>query len=218
MGMLIDLLDKKIKEMKDLRQRVERRDNKAAQDAVDHRYKALSEQINNLMLALQFAKSNMSFQLSDDVIKAVETLLQEHEDAVSSGYADKEIVTKEEDDLKLIITNIKKEWTKKYKTLTDSTVSTLKILIDIDPDKVSECLDGIERGEYWTTEITEFEAMNKSLESANDLISGLGLDEQIIAFLQKMNNGKATLVDLDDKVICWLKAESLDKKIKLRFN
>ena len=39
MGMLIDLLDKKIKEMKDLRQRVERRDNKAAQDAVDHRYK-----------------------------------------------------------------------------------------------------------------------------------------------------------------------------------
>ena len=54
--------------------------------------------------------------------------------------------------------------------------------------------------------------MIKSIESANVLISGLGLDEQIIAFLQKMNSGKATVVDLDEKVINWLKTEALDKK------
>ena len=187
MGMLIDILGDKINAMKELRLRQERRDNKAAQDAVDHRYRSLSEQINQLITALQFAKKKMAFQLSDEVIKSVETLLMDHKDAVRSGYADKDIVDKEEDELKTLSATIKKEWTKRYKVLTDATVSTLKILIDIDSDKVSDCLEGIERGENWTTDISEFEAMIKSIESANVLISGLGLDEQIIAFLQKMN-------------------------------
>lgn len=218
MGMLIDILGDKINAMKELRLRQERRDNKAAQDAVDHRYRSLSEQINQLITALQFAKKKMAFQLSDEVIKSVETLLMDHKDAVRSGYADKDIVDKEEDELKTLSATIKKEWTKRYKVLTDATVSTLKILIDIDSDKVSDCLEGIERGENWTTDISEFEAMIKSIESANVLISGLGLDEQIIAFLQKMNSGKATVVDLDEKVINWLKTEALDKKVKLIFS
>lgn len=218
MGMLIDILGDKINAMKELRLRQERRDNKAAQDAVDHRYRTLSEQINQLITALQFAKIKLAFQLSDEVIKSIETLLMDHKDAVRSGYADKDIVDKEEDELKTLSITIKKEWTKRYKALTDATVSTLKILIDIDSDKVSDCLEGIERGENWTTDISEFEAMIKSIESANVLISGLGLDEQIIAFLQKMNSGKATVVDLDEKVINWLKTEALDKKVKLIFS
>ena len=131
MGMLIDILGDKINAMKELRLRQERRDNKAAQDAVDHRYRSLSEQINQLITALQFAKKKMAFQLSDEVIKSVETLLMDHKDAVRSGYADKDIVDKEEDELKTLSATIKKEWTKRYKVLTDATVSTLKILIDI---------------------------------------------------------------------------------------
>ena len=38
MGMIIDILGKKIEDMKDLRQREERRDNKAAQDTLDRRF------------------------------------------------------------------------------------------------------------------------------------------------------------------------------------
>ena len=59
--------------------------------------------------------------------------------------------------------------------------------------------------------------MNRSLSDAETLINGLGLDQQIIAFLQKMNNGKATVMDLDDNILRWLKEESLDKRVKLSF-
>ena len=59
--------------------------------------------------------------------------------------------------------------------------------------------------------------MGKSLLDAKALIDELGLDQQIIAFLQKMNSGKATVMDLDDNVLQWLKTESLEKRVKLSF-
>ena len=215
--MIIDVLDKKIKEMKDLRQREERRENKAAQDAIDSRFKALTNQIHKLVLALQFAKLNMKFQLSDQLLDDLNALLTEHKESIRSGYADKDAVTKAEGDLKTILLNVKKEWSKQYAALTNATVSTLKVIAGIDSDQVSKCLAGIARGEAWTDDVNEFSVMNKSLSDANSLIAGLELDNQIISFLQKMNSGRATVVDLDEKVLKWLKDESIDKRVKLSF-
>lgn len=217
MRMLINTLDSKITAMKALRQKEERRDNKTAQDAIDHKYSVLTEELDHLIIALKYTKENMLFQLSNQVLDDIKSLLLIHQGAVQSGYADKDTVIQVETDIKSIQTNIKKEWAKKYTNLTYATISTLKVIADIDEDNVSECIEGIERGENWTTNIDEFQAMNISLSNANSLISGLGLDEEIISFLQKMNSGKASVVDLDDKVMGWLKKESLDKKVKLSF-
>ena len=219
MGMLIDVLDRKIKELRDLRQREERRDNKEAQDRLDQKYRALTKQIHQLILALQYTKTKMkmSFQLSDVVLNDINTLLLDHKRAVESGYADKDIISKVETDLKLILLNVKKEWSKQYANMTDNTISVLKVIAGVDTEKVSKCLEEIENGKNWTTSINEFQVMNKSLEDANELISSLELDPQIILFLQKINNGKATVVDLDDKIMSWLKTEELDKKVRLSF-
>ena len=84
-GMIIDVLSEKIKDMKDLRQREERRDNKAAQDALDLRFKALTTQIHSWMTALQYTKENMQFQLSDALLSDLENLLTEHKTVVQSG-------------------------------------------------------------------------------------------------------------------------------------
>ena len=65
--------------------------------------------------------------------------------------------------------------------------------------------------------IGDYKTMGKSLLDAKALIDELGLDQQIIAFLQKMNSGKATVMDLDDNVLQWLKTESLEKRVKLSF-
>ena len=218
MGMLIDVLDKRIRELKDLRQREERRDNQSAQNALDQKYKVLAGQIHELMLALKYTKENMSFQLSEAVLDDVNTMLLDQKATVQSGYADKEMVFKVESELKSILISIKKEWAKEYLNLTSATVSTLKVIVGVDTEKVSDCLGGIAKGETWTTDINEFQTMNKSMADANTLISGLGLDEQIISFLQKMNSGKATIADLDDKVMNWLRTEELDKRVKLSFS
>lgn len=217
MGRMIDVLSKKIKDMKDLRQREERRDNKAAQDALDLRFKVLTTQIHSLMAALQFTKENMQFQLSDAVLSDLESLLTEHKAAIRSGFAEKDIVNHAEAYFKNIQQSIKKEWSKQYSILTNATISTLQVISGIDSEHVSKCLEGIAKGSTWVTNIGDLKTMARNLSEAKTLIDGLGLDQQIITFLQKMNNGKATVMDLDDNVLRWLKAESLDKRVKLSF-
>lgn len=216
-GMIIDVLSKKIKDMRDLRQREERRDNKAAQNALDFRFKALTTQIHSLMTALQYAKENMQFQLSDSVLSDLENLLTEHKAVIRSGFAEKEAINQAETDFKSIQQSIKKEWSKQYSTLTNATISTLQVISGIDSEYVSKCMTGIAKGSTWTTSIGDFKTMAHSLSEAKTLISGLGLDPQIIAFLQKMNSGKATVMDLDDNVLRWLREESLERRVKLSF-
>lgn len=217
MGMMINILNNKIKEMKDLRQREERRDNKAAQDALDLKFKLLTEQIHQLMTALQYAKEYMQFQLSETVLTELENLLIANKGAIRSGFTEKDSVSKVETDLKSVQLSIKKEWSKQYAILTNSTISTLKVISGIDSEHVTKCLEGIAKGEIWTTNIGAFKTMNNRLSDANALIAGLGLDQPIIDFLQKMNNGKATVADLDEKVLNWLKTESLDRRVRLSF-
>ena len=217
MGMMIDVLSKRIKDMKDLRQREERRDNKAAQDALDLRYKNLTTQIHMLMMALQYTKENMQFQLRDAILSDLENLLTEMKAVIRSGFAEKDAINQAETDFKNIQQSIKKEWSKQYLILTNATIGTLQVISRIESEHVSKCLDGIEKGANWTTSIGDFKTMAQSLSDANTLINGLGLDQQIIAFLQKMNNGRATVMDLDDNVLRWLKEESLDKRVKLSF-
>lgn len=217
MGMMTDVLSKRIKDMKDLRQREERRDNKVAQDALDFRYKMLTTQSHSLMMALKHTKDNMHFQLNDTTLSDLENLLTELKTVIRAGYVEKDTISQAEVDFKNIQQNIKKEWSKHYSFLTDTTVSTLQVISGIDSERVSKCLEGIAKGNVWTTSIGDFKTMDNSLSDAKTLINGLGLDQEITVFLQKMNNGKATVNDLDDKVLRWLKKESLDKRVKLSF-
>lgn len=217
MDMIIDVLSKEIKELKDLRQREERRDNKAIQDTLDHRFKTLTTQIHSLMIALQYAKKNMQFQLSKQLLSDLENLLTEHKSAIRSGYVEKEAIDQTESDYKNVQKNIKKEWSNQYSILANSTIYTLQVISSIDSDHVYKCLDEIAKGKIWTTNIETFKTMEKSLSEAKILIDGLRLDQQIIMFLQKMNKGKATVRDLDQNVLCWLEERSLANKIKLSF-
>ena len=215
--MLMDVLENKINAMSSLRQRENRITNKAAQDAVDTRFKTLTEDIHKLTLALQYTKANMSFQLSDSTLNGFDNLLTDAKETVRSGFAEKDAVNTAEKALKDINAIVKKEWSKQYDSLTSAAIGTLKVVIDIDKDRVTACLDGIGKGATWTTNVEEYAAMNKSLNDAVTLIAELGLDDQIIDFLQKMSGGKATVADLDEKVLNWLRSESLEKRVKLSF-
>ena len=59
--------------------------------------------------------------------------------------------------------------------------------------------------------------MLQGIASAEQLIQKLGLDDEIILFLQYTNAGKATLLDLNDKVLNWIRSEKLENKIRISF-
>ena len=59
--------------------------------------------------------------------------------------------------------------------------------------------------------------MRNGLNEAAHLIMELGLDDEIITFLQNTNSGRATLQDLNDKVLAWIRDEQLERKIRISF-
>lgn len=66
-------------------------------------------------------------------------------------------------------------------------------------------------------DVTVYKKLKKALDSADSLIEKMSLDQDIIEFLTKMTSGRATFYDLNDKVMDWIKKESLEKRVKLSF-
>lgn len=112
---------------------------------------------------------------------------------------------------------MKKEWSKQYANLTRATVSTLEAIRGINPNNVGRCLQKIQPAENWDLDVEKYQTMHNGLKEADHLIMELGLDDEIITFLQNTNTGRATLQDLNDKVLDWIRDEQLEKKLRISF-
>lgn len=215
--MIIDVLSKKIQEMKSLRRLEMLRDHRAQQEATDNRYRTLVAQAQVFSKALRYARDNLSFDLSDSLQSNVSDLFVSLKAITQSGFADKDGVVTAENNIKAIQNGIKKEWNKHYSIYTSSTVNTLKVISGLEFDKVEACILDIKAAESWSGDIEVLTKLQAAMSSAEVLIKSLNMDQETIEFLTKMTAGKATLLDLDEKVLAWIKRESLEGKIKLFF-
>lgn len=108
-------------------------------------------------------------------------------------------------------------WAKHFDALTKKTRGTLEIVRSIDPEKVMKCLMLIQDAEVWTMEKMVLERLRQALDGAEALIQGLGLDSNITDFLSKMAHGQATLKDLNEDIIAWLRKGNFEYRVKLSF-
>lgn len=215
--MIIDALSKKIQEMKSLRRLELLRDHRTQQNEIDSRYRALVVQVRVFAKALKYARDNLSFTLPDSLQSDVSNLFVSLKAITQSGFADKDGVATAESSFKAIQSGIKKQWSKHYSIYTNSTVNTLKIISGIEFNKVKVCISDIKAAENWSSDVTVLTKLRVAISSAEALIKSLNMDQEIIKFLEQMTEGKATLLDLNEKVLAWIKRESLEGKIKLSF-
>lgn len=215
--MMIELIKKKKKELIDLRQCEERIANITEQEAIDHKFSDVTCQIHAMVVALKSAKDTTGFLLQNETLDSIKLLLDQHKQSIQDGYAEKEAVLKTEADVKVIQTTIKKEWSTFYRQLTGATIATLKVIRGINSNEVLKCLGSISNAETWSNNIDTFSNLSMSLSAAEILIDDLGLDQDIISFLQKMNSGKASLADISNNVWEWLRREGLETRVRLSF-
>jgi hypothetical protein len=166
---------------------------------------------------IEYLRKEAKIEQEENTKNNILALLDELKMAIGSGLADKGKIALSETKLTTIQVECKKNWVKQYALLTSARVSTLKVISEIDTEKVSSCLRDIQKAETWNTDIVVLKTMMSGLESTDHLISNLGLNQDIIQFLQNMNQGRATLADLTDEVLNWIKEENLESKIRLSF-
>lgn len=215
--MIFDQMERRIKEMKELRRLETIKANRVQQEATDIKYHNLVTQVKGFVNILQYFQTELKFELSDSYKAEISDLLAKLQEVIKDGYANKDLVTESENDFKNILIAIKKDWAKHHTSLTSTTVNTLKIIGGIESDQVEACLTDIKNASAWQMDVTVYKKLKKALDSADSLIEKMSLDQDIIAFLTKMTSGKATFYDLNDKVMDWIKKESLEKRVKLSF-
>ncbi len=215
--MIFEELAKTTKDMQVLQKKMSIQRNKDAQEATDAKFLVLLSQADQFVAAIDYLYSNTSSETNSDIINSITDVFNTLESAIDSGLADADTVVKAENAYKNTQNEMKKDWTKKYSELTGATVSTLEAIRGIATDKVDECIVKIKTASAWESNSQQLESMKKGLDEAEDLILSLGLDEEIKTFLQNTTDGKATLKDLNDKVLKWIRDEGLENKIRISF-
>lgn len=201
----------------DLKKKTDLKNNKAMQENTDARYRVLLTQTESFVSTIDYLYSDIGADKNTDIVSSTSELLDNLEKAIESGLASQEEVLKAENAYKTLQVNMKKEWTKQYASFTGATLSTLDAIKGIDPESVSACIEKIGIAENWEVGVTRLQTMMKGIEDAGQLIEKLGLDEEIILFLQNTNAGRATLKDLNNKVLTWIRDEKLESKIRISF-
>lgn len=79
-------------------------------------------------------------------------------------------------------------------------------------NSLKNCIDNFKN---WPLDINMKNAYDKSNSRANELINDMHFDDEIERFLMKVSNREATLLDLNDSILKWIKEENLEKSIAL---
>ncbi len=201
----------------ELKHKTDLKNNRAMQENTDARYRVLLSQTNSFVSTIDYLYSDVKAEKNTEILSAISELLGSLEKVIESGLANQEEVVKAENAYKILQSNMKKEWSKQYISITGATISTLEAIKGIDPDNVIACILKIAVAENWEVGVGRLQTMMKGIENAEQLIQKLGLDDEIILFLQNTNAGRATLKDLNDKVLAWIRDENLDNKIRISF-
>ena len=217
MTMIIEKLNRKIKDMKSLYRRAEMEKNAAQQQVTDRKYHELVVQVHAFLETVSYAKMKLHFLLPEVIANKLDTLLGQLRNTVEGGCADQECLSEAEKLFKEIQADIRKEWKAHYSAITAAVLGTLKVIKGIDKDRVEKCLNDIKSAEQWQNDKNYLIDLSSAMERSESLIQNLNMDQEIVSFLKKMNLGKATVSDLNEKVLYWIQKEQLSDRIKLSF-
>lgn len=215
--MIFDDLLTTTKDMQNLQRKKALKDDKDKQNNTDTRYRMLLTRINSFVDVLVYLYAKVELPVNNEVLISLFALMNDMEQIIAEGLASNEGVVEAEKSFNTLQNTMKKEWAKQYAECTGAAVSTLEAINGIAPDRVNVCLEKIKSAEVWELNVKNFEKMSEGLDDADQLIISLGLDDEIIVFLQNTNLGRATLQDLNDKVLTWIRNEELEEKIRISF-
>ena len=215
--MIFDDLVTTTKAMQTLQKRKAQKDNKDKQENTDTRYRLLLTRINSFVDTIEYLYMAAKMPRNNDVLIGLTNLMDDLEQVVQEGFASSERVTVAEKAFNNLQNTMKREWPKQYSGYTGATIGTLEAIQSIESERVNSCLEKIKQAETWNTDIKIFIKMREGLDDAEQLIISLGLDDDIVAFLKSTNSGRATLQDLNDKVLAWIRYERLESKIRISF-
>lgn len=211
-------LNQSITQLKRLHTLENKKKNQEQQVKNDNKYQELVHQVTHLCYAVHYAQETFSFQYQPQ--NTLLEILTDLQAVAIKGTVDEDSISQGSRKIKPIQEQLKKEWAKCYPLVVGSVTSTLRIIQKIDPTQVSKCLLDIQSAAVWQnddSDLPHLKTLSNALYNSNAIIERLGLDQEITTFLTKVSSRTATLDDLSDGILAWIRRENLSDKIMVSF-
>lgn len=215
--MLNKIINKQVITLKMINSKVEEKNNFEKQKNTNKETKRIVNQLSGLIDALYDANQILDFtvdeKMFDELFKTNRDLL----DTINTTQIDENVVIKCRNSINSITKEIKEQWQFFYSKKTTDMLKTLRFLKNFNKQNIGALEQQFAEAKNWTGNKETVLLLKESMEQANDIIDNLNMNETVTDFFKKMNNGTATLVDLNEEVLAWIDEKNVKYKIKLKF-
>lgn len=219
--MLIDTLNECIIDMKTVREMENASADTKKQAAADYNFKQLIISLKQMIDEVNLAVENSDFKPSANVLSALKSFLGSCDKVVQAGAANNATTQYISTESKKLYAVIGQEWTEYY---FKATVNILRLLNTVkgiisDANKAMYATNKIKKASSWNTSIDNYNYLKQGIAEADKILEDLDLDEdsEILAFLKLVSEGKATILNLTDEILAWIKIENLADKLYINF-
>lgn len=112
---------------------------------------------------------------------------------------------------------LKLSWIDFTDTLINDKMEQLEIfgLVCNNRKEIRDLVVAIKSIKYWPLTAVDYDRYINNISAANDQIEKIHFDVEIEEFLRKIKDKSATLLDLNDKILAWIKENKLNGNIML---
>lgn len=219
--MLVDTLNSYIIEMKAVKEMETASNDSKKQADADYSFKQVVSNLKRIINKVDLAVKNSEFKPSANTLAGLKSFVAVCDKVVEGGTAVSSTNFYLSKEIKELYSELGQEWSQYYLNATSNVLSLLDVVKNIvsDERKVQFASSKIRKAENWNTSAENYNSLKQGLHDARQIFSEIGLDENssIMMFLKNVSNGSATISDLTDEIIVWIKDSNLGQRMFIRF-
>lgn len=224
---ITEQLDTALSEMKLYHDQMEKAADIEKKKKIDQNFKDNISVLYMHLNKIRQAKTQLKFTLTDDVMKDIEETISALESCVGNGMLDDEKLSKTNYTIKNIDKSLDTEWTSYFEKKKREEVGKLDFILQLtdEKQKFKKIKERISTVDKWSTlhlssgkSTSKLDAFSQGIQDTEKEMNSLNLNSEITQFLTKVTNEKATVNDLNDQVIQWIKDQKLEKTFGIRFS
>lgn len=219
--MLIDTLNECIIDMKAVQEMENASLDTKKQAEADFNFKKLIASLRKMVVEVELAVDNSDFKPSSNIVSSLKSFVSSCNKIVQVGAANISTTQYISNESKKINAVLGQEWSIFYNKLTSNMLNLLDILKSIlqDEKKAIYAANKIKKAANWNSTIDNYNYLKQGMDEANLILKNLDIEEkpEILSFLKLVSEGNATIFNLTDDVLAWIKKENLADKLYINF-
>lgn len=218
--MILDELKESILSMNEIQQLEQVSKDSQRQERADSIFSSEIVENSNIVHTIDGFHGYVEFVPSALLIQYLRKVLSDSQECIRMGLVQEDKIKILQTETKMIRECLMAEWETFYNGISERRVTMLTTVKEITPnkDKTRYAITKIKSGAAVNFNSTDkVRLLAEGIAEADMILEGLGLTEEIMQFLDKVSEGRATIGDLTDSVMRWIREENLINKFIVKF-